>query len=155
MIDPAWEGEVQFYELFFGTPLSYAFLVLFWQLVLRQPLAEWRYILLTYLGASFFLVNHYFQGAPFYVYLLNGYALVYYVIYYFVAVHRQPRSVGWKIAATLSSVLFTIAYIIFETIARIGVEAGCNEFWFMFGGHCLFLIVIVWRYRATREKSLQ
>jgi len=66
VIDPEWQGKVAFYELVYGTWLSYAFLVLAWERVLRQPLAEWKYALITFLGASAFGVNHYFQFSPFY-----------------------------------------------------------------------------------------
>ena len=71
MIDSAWEGKVQFYELVFGTWLAYAFLVLMWERALKAKKPEWIYALITFLGASFFWVNHYFQHAPFYPWLLN------------------------------------------------------------------------------------
>ncbi|MCK6371169.1 MAG: hypothetical protein L6Q83_07560, partial [Gammaproteobacteria bacterium] len=70
MIDDAWQGAVQFWELLFGTWLVYVFLVLLFEKALRQALDEWRYVLLTFIGASFFWVNHYFQHAPFYLWLL-------------------------------------------------------------------------------------
>ena len=76
-IDPAWQGAVTFYELVYGTWLTYAFLVLLWERALRAPLPEWKYVLITFLGASFFWVNHYFQQAPFYLWLLNGYTLTF------------------------------------------------------------------------------
>ena len=65
MIDTAWQGTVQFYELVFGTWLAYIFLVLMWERVLKAPLPEWKYVLVTFLGAGAFWVNHYFQHAPF------------------------------------------------------------------------------------------
>ena len=64
-IDPAWQGDVEFYELIFGSWLTYIFLVLLFEKVLRAPLQEWKYILLTFLGCFAFWVNHYFQGADF------------------------------------------------------------------------------------------
>ena len=151
MIDPAWQGKVLFYELFFGTPLAYWFLVVMWEWVLRERLEEWRYLLLTYLAASFFIVNHYFQFAPFYGPLLSSYSGVFFLVYFFFAVRPADRSILWKVGAMATSILFTIAYILFETIARYGVEQGCNEFWFMFGGHVGFLALIVWRVRARRR----
>ena len=66
MIDPAWEGTVQFYELVFGTWLAYGFLVLMWERLIGVPLIEWKYVLITFLGARFFWINHYFQHAPYY-----------------------------------------------------------------------------------------
>jgi hypothetical protein len=149
MIDAAWEGKVQFYELIFGTWLAYAFLVLMWEHALKAKKPEWIYALITFLGASFFWVNHYFQHAPFYPWLLNGYTGVFLVIYYAACVHGEPRTVAWKIAAMLSAVAFTIAFILFENTARFIVDGyGVNEFWFMCIAYCGFLWLITWRGRA-------
>jgi hypothetical protein len=149
MIDAAWEGKVQFYELVFGTWLTYAFLVLMWERGLKAKKPEWIYVLITFLGASFFWVNHYFQHAPFYPWLLNGYTLVFLAIYYAACVHGESRSVTWKIIATLSAVVFTIAFIVFENTARFFVDRqGVNEFWFMFIAYFGFLWLIAWRGRA-------
>ena len=149
MIDDAWRGDVQFFELVFGTWLAYAFLVLMWSKALRHPLEEWRYVLITFLGASFYWVNHYFQQAPFYMILLNGYALVFWVIYYFFAVRTQRGSLIWTIAATLSAVPFTVAYILFEQMARWLLQSyGIHEFWFMLVAYFGFVWLILWRARA-------
>lgn len=146
MIDSAWEGKVQFYELVFGTWLAYAFLVLMWERVLKAKKPEWIYALITFLGASFFWVNHYFQHAPFYIWLLNGYTLVFIVIYYATCVHGENRSVAWKIAATFSVIAFTIAFIVFENIARYFVDGhGVSEFWFMLTAYFGFIWLIIWR----------
>ena len=146
MIDPAWEGKVQFYELVFGSWLTYAFLVLMWERVLKAKKPEWIYALITFLGASFFWVNHYFQHAPFYIWLLNGYTLVFIVIYYATCVHGENRSVAWKIAATFSVIAFTIAFIVFENIARYFVDGhGVSEFWFMLTAYFGFIWLIIWR----------
>ncbi len=153
MIDPAWEGKVQFYELIFGTWLIYAFLVLMWEHALRAIKPEWIYALITFLGASFFWVNHYFQNAPFYTSLLNGYTLLFLVAYYTLCVHGEARSMIWKIIAALSAVVFTIMFIIFENIARYFVDGhGVNEFWFMLAAYCGFIWLIVWRGRATATR---
>lgn len=150
MINPEWEGAVQFYELIFGTWLAYIFLVLSWQNALKQPLAEWRYVLLNFIGAGAYWVNHYFQGAPFYSSLLNLYTLMFLVIWYFAAVRGHGRGVLWQIGATLMAVIYTIAFIGFENIARIGVDdLGYSEFWFMLASYIGFVFVIVWRGRAT------
>ena len=54
-IDPAWAGQVQFYELLFGTWTVYIFLVLMWErrvwrktagMALRAPQLHWRWRLL-------------------------------------------------------------------------------------------------------------
>ena len=150
-IDPAWEGKVQFYELLYGTWLTYIFLVFYWEKVLRQPLPEWRYMLLNLLGAAAFLINHYFQNAPFYggaAGLLSLYTYVFLAMWYWLGVHAQNRPVWWKIAATASAVVYTLAFIGFEYIARIGVEhLGYSEFWFMLMAYLGFAGIIVWRGR--------
>ncbi|HJP37906.1 MAG TPA: hypothetical protein QF499_02090 [Gammaproteobacteria bacterium] len=150
MIDPAWEGKVQFYELVFGTWLIYIFLVLMWERVLRAKKAEWIYVLITFLGASFFWINHYLQHAPFYSWLLNGYTLVFFIIYYAICVHHEARSIAWKIAATLSTIVFTVAFILFENIARYLVDdRGVNEFWVMLIAYFGFIGLIGWRSKAN------
>lgn len=149
VIDPAWEGRVQFYELVFGTWMIYVFLVLMWERVLRVKLPEWKYALITFLGASFYWVNHYFQFAPFHFWLLNGYTLLFMLIYYALCVHGQARSLGWKVGAALSVVAFTVAFILFENISRYFVEfRGVHEFWTMLVSYFGFLALIYWRGRA-------
>jgi len=149
MIDSAWEGTVQFYELVFGTWLTYAFLVLMWERALKAKKPEWVYALITFLGASFFWVNHYFQHAPFYTWLLNGYTLIFLIIYYAACVRSENRSVAWKVAATLSAIAFTIAFIVFENIARYFVDGhGVSEFWFMLVAYFGFIWLILWRGKA-------
>jgi len=152
LIDPNWEGNVQFYELVFGTWLTYGFLVLMWERILGERLPEWQYVLVTFLGASFFWVNHYFQKAPFYMWLLNGYTLTFLIVYYAVCVRGRSRSRAWKAGAMLSAVAFTIAFISFEMIARYFVNTvGLHEFWMMLVAYFGFLALITWRARARRD----
>jgi len=154
IIDPAWEGDVKFFELVYGTWLAYIFLVLAWEKILRAPLDEWRYVLLNFIGAGAFWVNHYFQGAPFYMYLLNGYSLMFLVVWYFVAVRGHGRGILWQIIATLMAVIYTIAFIGFENIARIGVnQLGYSEFWFMLGAYFGFVGVILWRGNVSKRSA--
>ncbi len=146
MIDPAWAGKVQFYELLFGTWTVYVFLVLVWEQLLRQPLAEWRYMLITLLGAGAFWINHYFQYAPFWLVTLNVYTLGFLVLYWVIGIRGQARTWGWRIAALLTAVLFTAAFIGFEQLARLGVDRyGVHEFYFMLGSFFGFAGVILWR----------
>ena len=149
MIDPAWQGNVAFYELVFGTWLAYGFLVLMWERVLKAPLPEYKYVLITFLGASFFWINHYFQFAPFWLWLINGYAAVFWLIYYLIAVRGRGPSRLWRVGAGLTAVLYTIAYIGFENVARFGVNMGCHEFWVMFAAYFGFLGIILWRRPAA------
>lgn len=152
MIDPAWQGDVQFYELVFGIWLIYIFLVLLWERLLGEHLQEWCYAMITFLGASFFWVNHYFQRAPFYAFLLNGYALAFLAIYWNLTVRGKSRSPAWKFGATLTAVLFTVAFIAFEQLARLGVKRfGLDEFLFMAISYCGFIGLILWRGHAVRR----
>ena len=150
-IDPSWQGDVEFYELMYGTWLTYIFLVLYWEKVLRQPLPEWRYMLINLAGASAFLVNHYFQKSDFWggpVGMINLYTYAFLIFWFLFAVRGHGRSVLWQVGAMLSAVLYTIAFICFEYIARIGVETlGWSEFWFTLGAYLGFAFIILWRGR--------
>lgn len=151
MIDDSWRGTVDFWELVFGTWLTYGFLVLLWERVLRAPLAEWRYVMIIFLGASFYWVNHYFQNAPFYTGLLYGYTIVVWIAWYSLAV-RGRGSLLWTVAATLAFVPYTIAFIFFEQSARyLWRHRDLHEFWFMFASYFGFLGLILWR--GTRPAS--
>lgn len=150
VIDPAWAGKVQFYELLFGTWTVYIFLVLMWERVLRTPLDEWRYVLLNFLGAGAFWINHYFQKAPLWFVMLNLYTAVFLIAWWLIGVRGQPRGLGWKVLATLCAVVYTVAFIGFEQLSRLGVERyGVNEFWFMAANFFGFIGVILWRGRRT------
>ena len=151
MIDPAWEGTVQFYELVFGTWPAYAFLALMWERVLRCPLDEWKYVLITFLGAGAFWINHYFQHAPLYPRALNIYTVCFITAYYLVAVRGQPRSIAWRVGATLSSIVFTIAFIAFENVSRFIVATGVHEFWIMLIAFPGFVVLILWRGLRSRN----
>jgi hypothetical protein len=152
MIDPAWEGKVQFYELVFGIWLTYIFLVLFWEKALKTPLDEWRYVLINFIGAGAFWVNHYFQKADFWMLLLNLYTLWFFVAWYLIAVRPHKRSVGWQAAVTLGGgLLYTVTFICFENISRFGVDQlELPEFLFMFISYFGFTGVILWRGRANQ-----
>jgi hypothetical protein len=152
MISDTWQGTVQFWELVFGTWLVYGFLVLMWERVLREPLEEWRYVMITFLGASFYWINHYFQHAPFYLWLLNGYTLVVWVAYYRIGV-RERGSLLWTVFATLSFPVFTVAFIGFEQAARFAMRRwDLHEFWFMLVSYFGFLGLILWRGSASQNR---
>lgn len=145
-IDPAWAGKVQFYELLFGSWTVYVLLVLMWEKVLRAPLAEWRYVLLNFLGAGAFWINHYFQHAPFWLLMLNLYTLLFLVAWWIIGIRGQQRSWGFRIAALSGAVVYTVAFIGFEQFARLVAERyGVNEFWFMAASFLGFIGLILWR----------
>jgi hypothetical protein len=146
VIDPAWAGKVQFYELLFGTWTVYIFLVLLWEKVLRSPLRESRYALLTFLGAGAFWINHYLQHAPLWLVLLNTYTVVFLAVWWMVGIRGRARSIFWKIRALAGGAAFTVAFIGFEQYARFVVERyGVNEFWFMAASFIGFVGLILWR----------
>jgi hypothetical protein len=153
MIDPSWAGSVQFYELVFGTWLAYVFLALMWDRALRCPLDEWRYALITFLGAGAFWINHYFQHAPLYSQALNIYTIAFICVYYAIAVHGQPRSIAWRIGATLTSIIFTIAFIFFENVSRYIAASGVHEFWLMLISFPGFVGLILWRGLRKKPES--
>lgn len=151
VIDPAWAGKVQFYELVFGTWTVYVFLVLLWERLLGARLDEWRYVLLNFMGAGAFWINHYFQKAPLWLVMLNAYTVVYLAAWWWFGVRGQPRPMAWKIGATLCALVYTVAFIGFEQLARLGVERyGVNEFWFMAASWFGFVGLILWRGRVGR-----
>jgi hypothetical protein len=146
MIDPDWAGRVQFYELVFGTWASYAFLVWMWQGWLKAPLEEWRYAMITFLGAGAFWINHYFQYAPFWVWLINGYTVYFLAAYWLLGIRGQARSAFWKSAALVTALVFTAAFIAFEQLARLAVDRfGVHEFWCMLAAYFGFVGLILWR----------
>jgi len=128
-----------------------------WEKILRQPLAEWRYVLLNFVGAGAFWVNHYFQGAPFYsggTGLLSLYTYLFLGAWYWYGVRGHGRSILWKVGAMFMAVAYTIAFIGFENIARIGVEEfGYSEFWFMLAAYIGFVGVILWRGNVSERNK--
>ena len=96
-LETSWQGKVEFYELIFGTWTVYALLVLAWERVLREPLAEWRYAMITFLGAGAFWVNHYWLKAPSPVWLIliNLYTVFFLTSWWAIAVRAlQPVPAG-------------------------------------------------------------
>lgn len=156
-LEAAWEGKVQFYELIFGSWTVYAFLVWMWQGWLKEPLEEWRYAMIVWLGATAFWVNHYFLYAPkpTWLILINVYALAFFIAYWWVAIRGRARSFAWKVAALLSGVVFTVAFIFFEQIARYGVEHwNMHEFCWMTLSAFGFTWLIWWRGRQGPPRRL-
>lgn len=142
----AWAGKVQFYELVFGTWISYVFLVFLWQVALRRPLPEWKYVMLTFLGAAAFWINHYFLRAPFWVVAINLYTLAYLAAWWWLGMRGAGRSRGWQAGAIVAAIAYTIVFILAENIARLGVERyGLHEFTFMAISFFGFVGLIWWR----------
>ena len=151
-LESSWQGKVEFYELIFGTWLVYVFLVSLWERVLREPLAEWRYAMLTFLGAGAFWVNHYWLRAPSPVWLIliNLYTVFFLTSWWWLTVRGKLRSMLWKLGAMASAIVFTVVFILFEQLARHGVEQwGMHEFCWMTISFFGFVWLIAWRGRAV------
>jgi len=151
-LEDAWQGKVQFYELIFGTWTVYVFLVWLWEKALKEPLDEWRYVLLTFFGAGAFWINHYWLKAPFPVWLIliNLYTVFFLTSWWAIAVRGKPKSLLWKCAAMAGAIAFTITFILLEQLARRGVERwGMHEFCWMTISFFGFAWLIHWRGRAT------
>ncbi|MDP6437808.1 MAG: hypothetical protein QF790_08760 [Gammaproteobacteria bacterium] len=118
MYDESWEGFRAFYELAFGTPIAYLFLLLVWKKWFKADHPGWKYALITLVGGSFFILNHYFFHAPFYSLLARSYAVVYLVLYYFLLIRPSAFSVLKQLVAVLTAVAFTGVYIGAEEVAR-------------------------------------
>jgi hypothetical protein len=147
--DPSWQGPIAFHELLFGTWLSYITLVVLWEKVLATPLDEWKYALLTCLGASFFVINHYFNYAPFYLWVINGYTLIFAGIWYWIGMRQENRTFIWKCAALSLVVVNSALFVGFELLARLAIEKGLHEIWIVVATFVGFTGMILWRRRAN------
>ncbi len=118
MYDEAWQGFRAFYELAFATPVAYLFLLFVWKKLFKADHAGWKYALITLVGGSFFILNHYFFHAPFYSLLARSYAVVYLVIYYLLLIRPMGFAVIRQLLAVVSAIVFTLVYIGAEEVAR-------------------------------------
>ena len=75
MIDKSWEGFRQFYELAFGSWIAYLFLLFVWKKLFKTDHEGWKYALITLVGGSNYIINHYFYYAPFYRPLTHSYTV--------------------------------------------------------------------------------
>jgi len=116
--DDEWQGFRAFYELAFGTPVAYLFVLFVWKKLFRAEHAGWKYALITLVGGSFFILNHYFFHAPFYSLLARSYAVIFLLLYYFLLVRPQSFAFIRQVAAILSAIGFTGVYIGAEEVAR-------------------------------------
>lgn len=151
--DPSWAGRVTFVELLFGAPLAYAFLVILWEHLLRAPKPEWQFLALQLMTSSTFLINHYFQYAPYWLWAVNAWALAIYVAWYALLVRPERRGWVWSTLALLSGVLYTIMFSQFEMIARNSIANGIHEFWLLLAGFLGFGVLILWRGRRAENRN--
>ena len=91
MYDESWVGFRAFYELAFGTPIAYLFLLFVWKKLFKANHPGWKYALITLIGGSFFILNHYFFHAPFYSLLARSYAVIFLIVYYILLVQRRSK----------------------------------------------------------------
>jgi hypothetical protein len=145
MIEESWRGDLQLRELVFSAWLAYVLLALMWERVLRERLAEWKYLLIIVLGAGCYWIDYYFLRAPFYWWLINGYALAFWVCYYFIAV-RGRGSLIWTIVAALSAIPFTGVFMMLAESGKLLVtRLGVHEFWLVLASYVGVILVILWR----------
>jgi len=57
-------------------------LLFIWKKLFNATHAGWKYALITLIGGSFFILNHYFFHAPFYSLLARSYAVIFRIVYY-------------------------------------------------------------------------
>jgi hypothetical protein len=127
--DLTWQGPIAFHELLFGCWLAYITLVLMWERLLKEKLPEWKYMLLVISGASFFVINHYYNFSPFYLWLINSYSLVYYLLWYWIGLRQPKRPSAWKVMGLLYALVFTVVFVGYEMLARYIVSNGIHESW--------------------------
>ena len=146
-IDPAWAGRIAFHELLFGTWSAYVALVFAWERVLGVRLEEWRYVLFQLLGASAFAINHYFQNAPFWVWLINGYTLMFLSAWWRIGIQPARRARLWRLAALAVALAWSGIYIALELSARALVErVGLPEAVVTASSFAGMIAVVAWRH---------
>jgi len=144
-IDPAWAGDVQFYELVFGAWPTFFVLVWMWERLLKTPLYTWRYVMITFLAAGAFWINHYFQRSPGWLWAINLYTVLFLVAYWWLGARGRGRSLGWQAAVLGTAVLLTFVFIGFEQLARILNERyAVHEFWIMLVSFFGWVGMIAW-----------
>ncbi|HJP38354.1 MAG TPA: hypothetical protein QF499_04375 [Gammaproteobacteria bacterium] len=149
MYEEEWKGFRAFYELLFGTPIAYLFLLLVWKKLFRADHAGWKYALITLIGSSFFILNHYFFHAPFYSLLARSYAVIFLLFYYILLIRPQAFSLLRQCVAVLSAVIFTGVYIGAEEVARALADGRMlngtkvPEFLFVLTAFLAFVIIIL------------
>jgi hypothetical protein len=149
MIDKSWEGFRQFYELAFGTWIAYLFLLLIWKRLFKADHKGWKYALITLIGGSNYIINHYFYHAPLYHPLTLSYTLVFLIVYFYLLVKPLKFSPLKKTLAFLSSIVFVLVYIMAEEVARFLVQGrlipGVHvpEFIFVVIAYLAFIVIIL------------
>ena len=82
--------------------------------------------------------------------LINLYTVFFLTAWWTIAIKGRPRSGRWKLGAMVGAVVYTVVFILFEQLARYGVENwGMHEFCWMTLSFFGFWWLIVWRSRST------
>jgi hypothetical protein len=149
MYDESWRGFRAFYELAFATPVAYLFLLFVWKQLFKASHPGWKYALITLVGGSFFILNHYFFHAPFYSLLARSYAVVYLIVYYLLLIRPMGFALTRQLLAVVSAIVFTLVYIGAEEVAR-GLADGrmlngvmIPEFVFVLSAFLAFVVIIL------------
>ncbi|NJO12305.1 MAG: hypothetical protein HC872_01210 [Gammaproteobacteria bacterium] len=149
-IPAAWAGEVQFYELVFGAFPTFFVLVWMWEHWLKTPLPTWRYVMITFLAAGAFWINHYFQRSPGWLWAINLYTVAFLFAYWWLGARGRVRAAGWHAGVIGSAILLTFVFIGFEQLARLAVRQGVHEFWIMLVSFFGWVAMIAWSGQRRR-----
>jgi hypothetical protein len=149
MYDEAWQGFRAFYELAVATPVAYLFLLFVWKTLFKANHPGWKYALITLVGGSFYILNHYFFHAPFYSLLARSYAVIFLVVYYVLLIKPLGMTYIRQLLAVLSAIVFTAVYIGAEEVARALADGRMlngvmiPEFVFVLSAFLAFVVIIL------------
>jgi hypothetical protein len=151
--DHVWQGPIAFHEMLFGSWIAYVTLVLIWEKLLKTNLPEWKYILLLVSGASFFVINHYYNFAPFYAWLIGSYSVAYYLLWYWLGLRNDAKSLAWKILGIAYALIFTVLFVGYELSARFIVANGVHESWVLAAAFAGVMVVTYKRGRILNDRA--
>ncbi len=152
--NPAWGGPIAFHEMLFGCWLAYITLIFIWERLLKEQLPEWKYIFFLVSGASFFVINHYYNLAPFYLWVINIYSVAYFTLWYWLGLNQSDKPIAWKLAGLVLAALFSVLFIGYELSARLIVGLGVHESWVLAAAFVGLMVVTVARGRRLYAKDL-
>ena len=122
-------------------------LVVIWEKLLKHRLPEWKYILFLVSGASAFVINHYYNYAPFYYWVINTYTVIWFLLWYWLGLKQAEKPVIWKMLGLAYGVVFSVVYIAFERSAREIVSTGIHASWVLAAAFIGSMAVVIVRGR--------
>jgi hypothetical protein len=74
----------------------------------------------------------------------------FFIAWWAIGMRGRKRSLAWKLGAFAGAAIYTVAFILFEQLARYGVERwGMHEFCWMTMSFFGFWWLILWRARSA------